>query len=82
MKDYKKELDHYEYNERFKVPGEHKWDSLKDSEEVRKFENLEHKNQEYEIDEDVIKPLKELLPPVKDDVPQSSPEITGQFVAL
>ena len=82
MKDYGKELDNYEYNEKYKVPGEHKWDSLRKSKEVEKFEKLEHENQEYEIDDDVVKPLKELLPPKKGDVPQSSPEITGQFVAL
>ena len=39
MKDYKQELDHYEYNKKFKLPKEHKWDSLKDEEEVNKRPN-------------------------------------------
>lgn len=81
MKDYKKELDHYEYNKKYKLPKEHKWDSLKDEEEVKKFEGYEHENQIYEFDENVFKTAKELLTPAKGDVKQSSPEVTGQFVA-
>ena len=30
MKDYKNELDRYEYDKRYKLPKEHKWDSLKE----------------------------------------------------
>ena len=39
MKDYKKELDHYEYNKRFKSAREHSLDFLKDKEQVKKFES-------------------------------------------
>ena len=81
MKDYKQELDHYEYNKKFKLPKEHKWDSLKDEEEVKKFEKKEHKHQIYEFGENVFKTAKELLTPNKTDIKQSSPEITGQFEA-
>lgn len=81
MKDYNIELNHYEYNKKYKVPNEHKWDSLKNEEEVKKFEKYEHENQTYEIDEDVFKTAKELLTPNKEDIKQSSPEITGQYEA-
>ena len=81
MKDYKKELDHYEYNKRFKSAREHSLDFLKDDKEVKKFESGEHDRRTYEVQEGVFKTAKELLTPTKNDIRQSNPEITGQAVA-
>ncbi len=78
MKDYKKELDHYEYNKRFKSAREHSLDFLKDDKEVKKFESGEHDKRTYEVQEGVFKTAKELLTPTKNDIRQSNPEITGQ----
>lgn len=81
MKDYRLELDRYEYNSRYNVRKEHMWDSLKDDKEVKKFEGHKHENQKYEFGEDVFKTAKDLLTPTNDDIRQSSPEVTGQFEA-
>ena len=81
MKDYKKELEHYEYNKRFKFAREHSLDFLGDEEEAKKFENGEHDKRTYEVQEGVFKTAKELLTPTKNDIRQSNPEITGQAVA-
>lgn len=81
MKDYKKELEQYEYNKRFKSAREHSLDFLKDDKEVKKFESGEHDKRTYEVQEGVFKTAKELLTPTKNDIRQSNPEITGQAVA-
>lgn len=81
MKDYKKDLDNYEYNKRFKVPGEHAFDFLKDKDEAKKFEDMKHKKRTYEVKEGVFKTANELLNPKKNNVRQSNPEITGQAIA-
>lgn len=82
MKDYKKELDNYEYNKKYRVENEHRFDFLKEKEDAKKFEDGEHKLRTYEVKDGVMRPAKELIIPTKGDVKQSSPEITGQFVAL
>lgn len=82
MKDYKKEIDYFDYSKKpYGIPNEHAWDSLVDKKEVKKFENKEHKKQEYEIGEGVFVKASELLKPTKGDIAQSSPEVTGQFNA-
>ena len=82
MKNYNKELDNFEYNKRFRLYSEHKWDFLKNKSERADFEKKEHESQKIEVAEGVFKDLRELLIPAKGDVKQSSPEITGQHNAL
>jgi len=78
MKDYKKELENYEYDKRDYVRRGHELDFLKDEKEAEKFEEGNHMKRKYEISKDEFKPISELLKPER-MVRQSSPEITGQF---